>query len=261
MVIQVWIFDDSETRQSYPREEELYSSDEEETEEGVDDEGDNHPSKRQRKSLSDQAEKYVHKEEIKQKIEAYYRGSYYGTSASILSYNLCQQLSRDDNDMLWCAIVGLTDQYVHSRINSVKYDDEVLELKEEVLQKKAVEDSPNVDSGEASIAMYSMKVGAISFQPNEFSFFLYRHWTLSESIYHTPYVSARLGVWSEPGKRKLQTFFARMGIPLKEAKASYSVMSIDYRESLHDKLEEYSEEFDLNPDFLVCGSFHRVCSM
>ena len=38
--------------------------------------------------------------------------SYYGPSSAILMYDLSYKMSRDNNDLLWWAIVGYTEQYL-----------------------------------------------------------------------------------------------------------------------------------------------------
>lgn len=51
--------------------------------------------------------------ERQRREKEYYRGSYYGMPASYVLYFLSQQLNRSTNDMIWLAIVGLTDHYLH----------------------------------------------------------------------------------------------------------------------------------------------------
>jgi cell division control protein 45 len=46
---------------------------------------------------------------------------------------------------------------------------------------------------------------------DDYRFMLYRHWTLYDSMYHSPYVATRLGIWKETGRKKLQTMLARLG--------------------------------------------------
>jgi cell division control protein 45 len=154
--------------------------------------------------------------------------------------------------------LGLTDQFLHSRIPQIKYDDEVIELKQEVSQKNVPEDNSADDESQDVKALTLAKPGMITFQPNEYSFFMYSHWNLIDSLFHSPYIATRLGVWKEPGKRKLNTFLARIGIPLRECTLSYSVMKLECRDLLGGKLEEHAEEFGLDPDALVFPSFLRV---
>lgn len=36
----------------------------------------------------------------------------------------------------------------------------------------------------------------------DYRFYLYRHWSLYESMYHSSYIAAKLGVWSHVGMRE-----------------------------------------------------------
>jgi hypothetical protein len=49
--------------------------------------------------------------------ERYNRSSYHGVASSVLMWTLVDSLSRGTLDSLWLATVGLTDQFVHSRID------------------------------------------------------------------------------------------------------------------------------------------------
>ena len=51
-------------------------------------------------------------------MREYFRGSYYGMPAATVVYQLAQQLNKESNDMLWLAIVGLTDYYINDAVSS-----------------------------------------------------------------------------------------------------------------------------------------------
>jgi hypothetical protein len=42
-----------------------------------------------------------------------------------ICFELAEQLEKNDREMLWCGICGLTDQYIHQRIMSDKYEADV----------------------------------------------------------------------------------------------------------------------------------------
>ncbi len=41
-------------------------------------------------------------------------------------------------------------------------------------------------------------------EASEYRFFLYRHWSLYDAMFHSPYVAAKLNVWNQQGTAKLQ---------------------------------------------------------
>lgn len=45
----------------------------------------------------------------------------------------------------------------------------------------------------------------------EFSFVLYRHWSLYESMLNDPLLSASLALWTEQGRKNLATIFLKIG--------------------------------------------------
>ncbi|KAJ3109527.1 hypothetical protein HDU97_005184 [Phlyctochytrium planicorne] len=65
-------------------------------------------------------------------VTSYYtEGSYYGSSASSITYTLATQMGKVNAEMLWLSIIGLTDQYLHERIDTTKYRMEASLLKDE----------------------------------------------------------------------------------------------------------------------------------
>ena len=87
-------------------------SDEEEGGEGGGGEGgqggEGKSRKRKRKNI-------MSKMRAPKRLKNYYMMSYYGTSASTLLFFLALQLSKRSNDLIWYAVLGLTDQYLHNR--------------------------------------------------------------------------------------------------------------------------------------------------
>ena len=65
---------------------------------------------------------------------SFYTSSSFGPPSSALMFLLAYQLYKSDNDMLWLAILGLTDQLVHNRIDQKKYFSEVDRYRKEVME-------------------------------------------------------------------------------------------------------------------------------
>jgi hypothetical protein len=59
-----------------------------------------------------------------------------------------------------------------------------------------------------------------------------RHLILLESMSNSPYIVSCLRLWTREGSERLSIFFAKMGIPLRDAQAAYIVMSLNLRDSL-----------------------------
>jgi cell division control protein 45 len=152
----------------------------------------------------------------------YMSGNWYGQSTSGTIYILANVLERVDNDLLWYiwssmiptkfvvdtilrfAIMGLTYQYVTSRISRDTYDkyhsiyyDEVARLNPESNNAKGT-NSLNPDD-------HSIRA------TEELRFTLFRHWNLYDAMYHSSYVASKLGIWKERGRKRLTGLLAKMG--------------------------------------------------
>lgn len=68
----------------------------------------------------------------RQRWRRYYSGGFYGVPSAVLAYQLASELSKARNDLLWLAIVGLTDHFLHNRMHYDTYYDHVMALQQEV---------------------------------------------------------------------------------------------------------------------------------
>ncbi|XP_072164043.1 cell division control protein 45 homolog [Diadema setosum] len=171
--------------------------------------------------------------------------SYFGSSAAVVMYNLAWKRSKDTNDLLWWAIVGLTDQLLHKKIDREKYVSDVTELNRHVARHNhRGEDDENV------VSVNSMK---ISFMP-DLQLVLYRHWSVYESLKHSSYTACTLKLWTLKGKKKLNEFLADMGLPLAQCQQKFSAMDITFKNNIRDLLESSAKKFGL--DNITLPSFH-----
>ena len=63
------------------------------------------------------------------------------------------------------------------------------------------------DNDEAPVSINCLRIHF----DNELQLMLYRHWSLFESILHTPTTACKFRVWTMKGKKRLQEFLADMG--------------------------------------------------
>ena len=103
------------------------------------------------------------------------------------------------------AVIGLTDQYISSKIDYTKYLTCVEEYKTEVLRYTI---APDIDD-EPNLYKKPTENGIV--MVDEFRFMLYRHWNLQDSMFHSPYVATKMGFWKEKGKKRLAEMLAKMG--------------------------------------------------
>jgi cell division control protein 45 len=141
-------------------------------------------------------------DEYTARLEKYYTsGTFRGQAASGIVYMLATVLERVDNDLLWLTILGLTYQYLTSQIPREEYDRHHQSYADEVARLNpptAAITTPHPDD--------------TSIRPSEeLRFALFRHWNLYDSMYHSPYVASKLGIWKEKGRKRLHGLLAKMG--------------------------------------------------
>ena len=77
-------------------------------------------------------------------------------------------------------------------------------------------------------------------------FLLIRHWSLYDSMLHSPYLSSRLHIWSDQGRKRLHKLLAKMGVSLSQCKQSYIHMDMDLKRGLRKNLLTYAPQYGLD---------------
>lgn len=204
-------------------------------------------------------------------IEAYYSlGTSYSEPISSILYSLAEDLGREDNDLLWHAIVGVSSLELYGRSMtgvgiSASLDaggsagwggrrgeqlrqvlrDEVRRLNPPDPNDASRENSRGETSGVIPTTARSPTDTSIRLSP-EPRFLLIRHWSLYDSMLHSPYVSSRLHIWSDLGRRRLHKLLAKMGVSLSQCKQSYTHMDMDLKRGLRQRLLTYAPLYGLD---------------
>jgi cell division control protein 45 len=77
-------------------------------------------------------------------------------------------------------------------------------------------------------------------------FLLVRHWSLYDSMVHSPYLFARMKTWNDSGIKRLHKFLAKMGVSLVECRQTYANMDVKLKRNLRAKLLQYAPLFNLD---------------
>eukprot|EP00300_Choanocystis_sp_HF-7_P005274 c13988_g1_i1.p1 GENE.c13988_g1_i1~~c13988_g1_i1.p1 ORF type:complete len:532 (+),score=92.56 c13988_g1_i1:40-1635(+) len=272
-VEKVWVFDGGASMKDAQSMQEIYfswirffegqedndlssddsDSDSEPSKHGDDEESDEEarrPAKRRKKNGDARREAM---KEARRRMQEYYARASSGLPVTAYFWTLAVSLSRDSLALLWLSIVGITDEYLQDRLPQAQYDLLVAELQADVLRLTLIPDEPT-DTQDQNNPPPPPAEGSISFE-EEYRLMLYRHWTLYDSMLHSSFIATRLAIWREPGKRRLETMLAKMGIPLDECKQSFQWMSSEYKQALRARMEDFKDEFGLSD--LMYGSFVR----
>ncbi|KAJ4989459.1 CDC45-like protein [Stagonosporopsis vannaccii] len=205
-------------------------------------------------------------------LDKYYQlGASYAEPVSSLVYALASELGREDNDLLWNAIVGVSSLELYGRtgsgvglnplsaaggsagwngnrgeqIRSV-FRDEVRRLNPVTDPQGVARDASLGDaSGVIPTSARSATDKSIRLSP-EPRFLLLRHWSLYESMQHSPYLSAKLHMWSEQGQKRLKKLLAKMGVSLSECKQNYTHMDMELKRGLRERLLKFAPHYGLD---------------
>lgn len=205
-------------------------------------------------------------------LDKYYQlGASYSEPVSSLVYSLASELGREDNDLLWNAIVGVSSLELYGRtgsgvglnplsaaggsagwngdrgerIRSVLRD-EVRRLNPATdIRAMAREEGMGYASGVIPTSARSATDKSIRLSP-EPRFLLLRHWSLYESMLHSPYLSARLHIWSDSGRRRLDKLLAKMGVSLTQCKQNYTHMDMELKRGLRERLLKFAPQYGLD---------------
>lgn len=211
---------------------------------GNDSDDGSEPSGKRRRFDEGALERRIERQRAKREWEArrreilfdYEQYEYHGTSASMMIFELAWILTKDTKDMLWWAIIGLTDQWVHDKITHMKYITDVA-----TLQRHVSRHNHKNEDEENSLSIDCMR---ISFE-YDLRLTLYQHWSLYESICNSCYTSCNFKLWTLNGQKKLQEFLADMGLPLKQVRQKFNSMDISIKENLKDIIEESSNKYGM----------------
>lgn len=199
-------------------------------------------------------------------------GTSYSEPIATMAYSLATDLGREDNDLLWLAIIGVTslELYGHtstglgtsvSTMNthehhrswrSTRSSQTYALLRDEVrrLNPPPADQSPTISPTAGGTSSPSDTSIRLTPDPR---FLLLRHWSLYDSMLHSPYLASRLHVWNESGVKYLHKLLAKMGVSLTQCKQTYTHMDMDLKKTLRERLLKYAGVYGLD-DLVPSGS-------
>ncbi|KAI8953710.1 CDC45-like protein [Xylaria longipes] len=205
-------------------------------------------------------------------LRKYYRmGASYSEPISAMIYSLASELGREDNDLLWLTIVGVTSMELYGRSSAglavtvrgsnsrptngwmgvrgarirQLLRDEVRRLNPPELGSKDARVMAAESVGIIPTTARSPEDTSIRLSP-EPKFLLIRHWSLYDSMLHSPYLFSRLRIWSDSGLKRLHKLLAKMGVSLVQCRQSYTHMDMMVKKELRTKLLKYASLYNLD---------------
>ena len=184
----------------------------------------------------------------------YSAGSYHASPSAWAAYTLCRQLRFGDTpDLLWLACVGVTDAYLHGRLDVAGYSALTVDLKRHVGRLfpnelvdrvgRAVyaEELDGTASHNGAMTQVGLSENGRILSQSELKFMLLRHTSLWDSMVHSDFVASRLQVWRGEGKAKLMELLAKMGFPLDSCRQPWAFAGQGLRRRLRERIDEHAE--------------------
>lgn len=198
-------------------------------------------------------------------LQDYYTlGTSYSEPISSLAYSLASELGREDNDLLWLAIVGVTSLELSGHTSTglgtpqtkpdptrqthyswrINRSSRTYALLRDEVRRLNPPSNVRQSMMASRPAVVSARDSSIQLVPDP-RFMLLRHWSLYDSMFYSPYLAARLHVWNESGVKRLHKLLAKMGISLQQCKQGYMHMNVGVRADLRDRLLKYANLYGL----------------
>ncbi|KAJ8889135.1 hypothetical protein PR048_008629 [Dryococelus australis] len=253
---QVRLLGRPENDESIPSFEDLFrddGSDEEQEEDvdagsGEDGEGESRRNKRLRldeEALMKRRERRLWEEQRNKLLFDYSQFSYYGRSSAALVFELAWKLSKDSTDLLWWAVVGVTEQVLMGKVENQRY---VLETGE--LQSHVSRLGRQLGAEEE----YRNTAAKITYD-KDLRLALYRHWTVEASLRHSWYTACQLRLWTLRGEKRLFELLAEMGLPLVQSRQKFRAMDLNLRHEFHAMVEKLAGKYGIDDIVHVTFTF------
>ncbi|XP_076160041.1 cell division cycle protein 45 isoform X2 [Ptiloglossa arizonensis] len=163
----------------------------------------------------------------------YTQYSYYGKSCAMLVFEMAWNMSKDNLDMVWWAIVGSTEQAILGKVESR------LSVLEEGALHSHVSRLTHKQGGDVDGQQQQQKSTIRITYDKDLLLVLYRHWTVEASLRHSVPTAVSLRLWSVRGEQRLKELLAEMGLPLAQSKQRFSAMDLTLRQEFRQMVEKF----------------------
>ncbi|CAH0549110.1 unnamed protein product [Brassicogethes aeneus] len=203
-----------------------------------------HVAKRRRlneEAIMKRREKRLWEDKRNKLLFEYSQFTYYSKASAITMFTLAWKVNLDDKNLLWLAIVALTEQMLFGKIENTQYALEIGTLQAHATRLHNKTNDTDV--------LTSLK---INFE-KDLKLSLYRHWSVEESLKYSMFTAVKMKLWSLKGDKKLQELLANMGFPLVQTRQAFKSMDLQLRKEFHGSLEKLSDKYGLQD--IIYASF------
>jgi len=223
--------------------------------------------------------------ERQQQLNDYYKETYYAMPAAIsLCRMAAQQSAGTSQDLLWLGSVSVAAYHDLGLISDIEYDMIARDYLKEAYDladgaSAAASQSSSQQLGSQGGASQDAAMGSdgeeltpekprmptarangrrrsLRFE-SDLRLTLYKHWTLEESVMHSPHFHRAFKLHQDKGVRMLKCFFAKAGIDPVQYKQFYGAMKIPIRKSIQKKFRQHGKEVGLSESAMFLDQFVR----
>ncbi|KAL3790820.1 hypothetical protein HJC23_004721 [Cyclotella cryptica] len=195
----------------------------------------------------------------------YTSGAYHASPSSWMAYTLGAQLRFGNvSDLLWLACVGVTDAYIHGRLDVSGYSALCVDLKRHVgrlfpndmvdrvgraVYAEELEDlnlgDNRGDAAAGGMTQIGLSENGRILSQLEYKFMLLRHTSLWDSLLHSNFVASKLQLWRAEGRQRLMELLAKMGFPLESCRQPWAFVGVGLRRRLRERIDDCAEDYGL----------------
>ena len=225
---------------TYDSEPELDVDEESDSDDDSDeDDDDNNEGRRKRRKKGGRDDQ----EEQLLKAEYYRMGCFHGRPSGCLMFDIAHSLHKNTSELLWLAIVSLTDQFVHERLTLERYTSTQAELEGFVTRAGNLEKNTTITLKDGT-KVRAPDVSRITYD-YDLRLMLLREWSLYEAMMCSFYVAPKLKTWGDVGLKTMKLLFAKMGISLAECQQQYQYMKSETKKGLRQEFKNIGQEAGL----------------
>lgn len=165
----------------------------------------------------------------KRMLREYYEGYYYGSPSSLVLYTMASDLGYQNQQLLWLACVGLasyleTGYFSLDTFRAIAQDVDNHFLSHLSVPVASTVDENAIDGINTHSTPASGGNSGLKFT-EDLRLVMYRHWSLFQAMWHTPYVYSKLELHRDHGHGTMQKLLMFAGVSPENYNQTFSSMS------------------------------------
>lgn len=197
--------------------------------------------------------------EYNDRVDKYYNGTTYSLPTSYVMYEISLAQGKQDNDLLWCCIVGITDLYINNMSDDFVYATLRNNINGHLTNSHNNDNNESINSINNSNNNISYIINGNIVPSDELICPLLRHWTIYESLYHTDKLYSHFKLYGNRGREYLKEIFAALELSLQDSQYLYNTLKKLYKIEVDNTLSNVLKK-KYNVDNLTYNSYIRQYS-